>query len=624
MFIFVRISLTLFMRNLIFLFFLVGLLFSNNAIAQYENNDIGLSVRALAMDYISQNGGDFTAYNQYHTGMELTFLKKMSDNVYVGVPLKIGVVQSPEGIDGLNSTILSIDATGRYQFARPNAKVLPYVLAGVGYVYEPNGTSHIQIPAGIGFNFRIHDRAFVTWQSEYRYALEDDRNNLHHGLGFTYFLGPKDPPKMEKEKKEMEEKEELDSDGDGIIDELDLCPQEAGIEELDGCPDKDGDGIADYKDLCPDQAGTMEMKGCPDTDGDGVADNEDECPNMIGTIANNGCPDNDADNDGIPNDLDKCPTVAGPATNGGCPELDSDGDGVPDNIDNCPNTAGSKNTLGCPDQDGDGIPDSNDNCPTVKGSPLNNGCPDTTNNDRDGDGIPDSVDKCPDQAGLSLYNGCPDTDGDGIDDSEDACPNQPGPAVNKGCPGGNNQTNIPSNDIDTDGDGIMDSQDKCPNQPGLAVYGGCPDTDGDGIDDSRDRCPTAAGPVDTGGCPEVAASDRRILDIAMRSIQFETAKAEIKSESFVYLTQIGEIMDRYPDFNLSIEGHTDDQGPATENQVLSERRARACYNFLISSGVSRERMSYAGYGESRPIATNQTVSGRTLNRRVEFALIPKY
>ena len=82
-------------------------------------------------------------------------------------------------------------------------------------------------------------------------------------------------------------------------------------------------------------------------------------------------------------------------------------------------------------------------------------------------------------------------------------------------------------------------------------------------------------------------------------------------------------MNRYPDFNLSIEGHTDDQGSAIDNQQLSERRARACYNFLASSGVARERMSYAGFGESRPIATNQTISGRTLNRRVEFALIPR-
>ncbi len=633
------------MKKIILLIFLVGLLFNSDLSGQAKN-DIGLTVKALALDYISQNGGDFTAYNQYHTGLEIGLLKKINPNINVAVPIKIASIQSVDQIEGLHNGLLSIDGIVQYQFNRPDAKVYPYVMGGVGYVYERLGLSNIQIPVGIGFNFKIHDRAFVTWESQYRLALEEGRNNLNHGLGFTYFLGPKDPPKMDKEEEEKEmekEKNTLDSDMDGIIDELDLCPQEKGTEELDGCPDKDGDGIADYKDLCPDQAGAKEMKGCPDSDGDGVSDNIDECPNMVGSELNRGCPDNDADDDGIPNDLDKCPTQAGPATNGGCPETDSDGDGVPDSIDKCPNLSGTKNTIGCPDRDNDGIPDNNDNCPDIKGSPLNNGCPDVNDLDSDNDGIPNSIDRCPTQPGLALYNGCPDTDGDGIDDSNDGCPEKAGPASNSGCPIGtkptqqtstttpNNNTTISepvvttpiNNEVDTDGDGIIDSQDKCPTQPGLAVYGGCPDTDGDGIDDSRDRCPNAAGPVDTGGCPEIRASDRRVLDIAMRSLQFESAKAEIKSESFIYLTQLAEIMFRYPDFNLSIEGHTDNQGDAVENQILSEKRARACYNFLASSGVARERMSYVGYGESKPIATNQTLSGRILNRRVEFALVPK-
>ncbi len=599
--------------------------------AQVTSNDIGIMVKALAFDYISQNGGDFTAYNSYHTGMEIGLLKSLNENVMIGIPIKLAVVQSPDNLNSLHNALASIDGTVRYSFVRPDAKVMPYVFGGVGYVYESNGVSNLQIPAGIGFNFKIHDRAYITWQSEYRYALEDDRNNLHHGLGFTVFLGHKDPPKKEMEEKDIPmEKNELDSDMDGVIDELDLCPQEAGLEALDGCPDADGDGIADFKDLCPNSAGTMEMKGCPDTDGDGVNDNEDECPNMPGDVANNGCPNADTDSDGIPNDLDKCPTVAGPATNGGCPEVDGDGDGVPDNLDNCPDVPGSKNTLGCPDTDGDGVPDDRDNCPNLSGSPLNNGCP-NTNVDSDRDGVPDNIDNCPNQPGLSIYNGCPDTDGDGIEDSSDGCPRFAGPSNNNGCPLGqgpsNNNTNpqqptTSATNQDTDGDGVLDINDNCPRRPGLAVYGGCPDTDGDGIDDSRDQCPTAAGPVDTNGCPNVAASDRRILDIAMRSVQFQSSRAEIKSESFIYLTQIAEIMVRYPDFNLSIEGHTDDQGDATENQQLSEKRARACYNFLISSGVSRDRMTYRGYGESRPIASNQTLSGRTLNRRVEFALIP--
>ena len=607
------------MKKYILLAVLFCLFTIQTSYSQTTNRDIGITVKALALDYISQNGGEFSAFNDYHTGMEIGFLKGLTESVTLAVPLKIAVAQSPDDLENLHNVLLSIDGTLRYNFIRPGAKVEPYALGGVGYVYESNelGTSNVQLPVGIGFNFKIHDRAFVTWQSEYRFSLEDDRNNLHHGLGFTVFLGPKDQPKEEVEEEAEEEKEALDSDMDGIIDELDLCPQEPGLEELDGCPDDDGDGIANFKDLCPSQAGSLEMKGCPDSDGDGVSDNDDECPNLAGNVANNGCPNDDTDDDGIPNDLDRCPTVAGPATNGGCPEVDGDGDGVPDNLDKCPNVYGSKNTLGCPDSDEDGVPDNTDQCPNIKGSALNNGCP-NDNADSDNDGIPNNIDQCPDVFGPASNNGCP-------------TPTQPTQPTNTQ-PTTTQPTRpttptpvpvTPPVDVDTDGDGVLDRYDNCPRRPGLEIYGGCPDTDGDGIDDSRDNCPTAAGPVDTGGCPNVAASDRRILDIAMRSVQFQSARAEIKSESFVYLTQIAEIMKRYPDFDLSIEGHTDGQGDATTNQRLSETRARACYNFLISSGVDANRMTYVGYGESRPIATNQTVSGRTLNRRVEFALVPR-
>ena len=585
-----------------------------------KKNDIGLTVKALVMDYLSQNGGDFGAFQKYHSGIEFGVIKNLNGPINIAVPIKLGVVQDAV-IEGQHRRLIGIDALLQYKIAKDDSAIVPYLLAGGGYVYEDPGTSHLQIPFGIGFNFRLHDRAFVTFQSEYRYALEDDRNNLHHGLGITYFLGEKDPV-QDSIPMQKEEMDTMDSDGDGIADELDLCPQEAGPAEFDGCPDGDEDGVPDYKDACPEVFGAVAMRGCPDSDGDGVSDNEDECPNMAGSPENNGCPDNDADDDGIPNELDRCPTVAGPATNNGCPEVDGDGDGTPDNIDECPQVAGPKNTLGCPDRDEDGIRDSEDQCPNLPGSAVNNGCPDN-NQDTDGDGVPDVIDSCPDQPGLSLYSGCPDTDGDGIPDNLDNCPNTSGPATNNGCPEG--QTTDPSIQAnnDTDGDGVLDEDDLCPRRPGLAVYRGCPDTDGDGIDDSRDRCPTAAGPVDNEGCPTVEASDRRVLEIAMRSVQFEPGKAEIKEVSFNVLRQIASIVDRYPDFDLKIEGHTDNLGDETDNLALSQKRARACYNFLASSGVPRERMTYIGYGEDRPIATNETISGRTLNRRVEFALVPQ-
>ncbi len=126
-----------------------------------------------------------------------------------------------------------------------------------------------------------------------------------------------------------------------------------------------------------------------DSDGDGVADDVDRCPNVPGVMSNEGCP-LDTDGDGIPDVEDACPYVKGPRTNdprtNGCPQ-DRDGDGIPDAVDACPDVPGvathDPKTNGCPppvDQDHDGIPDAEDACPTIWGprhpDPKRNGCPD--------------------------------------------------------------------------------------------------------------------------------------------------------------------------------------------------------------------------------------------------------
>ncbi len=481
----------------------------------------GLSFKALFMDYQSQNGGDITKFNAYHHGFEMGYHMKLQDNVNLVIPFKMGVVSSHEEVDCLHKTIYGLDAQVQYQFYKPNAKVVPYIMGGIGGVSEKGGEFNLQAPVGFGLNFRIAPNAFVNWQSTYRYSFSVDRNNLHHGIGFVYLWDG-----MSKEEKKEMPIAHKDSDGDGIFDDVDLCPQAAGPQELNGCPDKDGDGIADFEDKCPEIKGTKALKGCPDSDGDGVADNDDECPNVAGLASNKGCP---------------------------------------------------KQTK---DRDGDGVNDDRDLCPDIPGSPTNAGCP---SDDKDNDGIKDNLDRCP---------------------------NDPGPAATKGCP-------------DSDGDGIPDYEDKCPNAAGPSIYGGCPDTDGDGIDDGRDRCPNSPGPVSSNGCPEISKEDRETLDIAMRAVQFDTGKSTLKWESNSVLNQIAEIMNRYPDYNLSISGHTDNTGSARANQQLSERRAKACYEYLISRNVSASRMNYAGYGESKPIANNSSLKGRALNRRTEFNLIPR-
>lgn len=144
--------------------------------------------------------------------------------------------------------------------------------------------------------------------------------------------------------------------------------------------DRDKDGVTDDLDACPDEAGPALTNGCPDTDGDGIADREDKCPGTPGVRAYGGCPVPDTDHDGVPDDQDKCPTVAGLARNLGCPLADSDNDGVVDEEDKCPQVAGLARYHGCPvpDTDGDGVNDEVDKCPTVKGTGANQGCPEIT------------------------------------------------------------------------------------------------------------------------------------------------------------------------------------------------------------------------------------------------------
>lgn len=147
--------------------------------------------------------------------------------------------------------------------------------------------------------------------------------------------------------------------------------------------DSDGDGVGDENDKCPNTPlGTpVDQFGCPsDIDNDGVADFEDECPNTPAGVAVDeyGCP-KDTDADGVPDYLDKCPytKIGIPVNNSGCP--DSDSDGVGDDMDKCPNTPPDVQVdmFGCPrDTDKDGVPDYLDRCPnTPKGVPVDKtGC----------------------------------------------------------------------------------------------------------------------------------------------------------------------------------------------------------------------------------------------------------
>lgn len=246
--------------------------------------------------------------------------------------------------------------------------------------------------------------------------------------------------------------------------------------------------------------------------------------------------------------------------------------------------------------------------------------------DRDADGYPDPEDGCPDDPedfdGYEDEDGCPDdqdTDGDGIRDSADRCVLEPedadGYLDTDGCP-------EPDNDLDA----IPDATDRCANDPedidGHQDVDGCPDrdNDADGLEDVNDRCPNEPGPRDENGCPRVY-QDVEVTREAIRihqKIHFEFDRAVIRPVSYPILNTVAQVLRDYPDIEIEIQGHTDSRGRDDYNMRLSQQRAEAVRQYLIEQGISASRLTARGYGEERPIDTNQTSAGRAANRRVEF------
>ncbi len=170
--------------------------------------------------------------------------------------------------------------------------------------------------------------------------------------------------------------------------------------------DRDGDGVADDADTCPDQAGWASAGGCPDAEGEMVADG------AVGV-------EPPAVEPGLPDDEAEPATEGGGGPAGSEEGEDADGDGVPDSDDSCPGAPGVPEMEGCPDVDGDGVPDYRDLCPDEAGTTDALGCPETGAGDRDGDGVPDDVDLCPEEAGAPEGLGCPSAPEDAAD-AEDA------------------------------------------------------------------------------------------------------------------------------------------------------------------------------------------------------------
>jgi outer membrane protein OmpA-like peptidoglycan-associated protein len=185
---------------------------------------------------------------------------------------------------------------------------------------------------------------------------------------------------------------------------------------------------------------------------------------------------------------------------------------------------------------------------------------------------------------------------------------------------------IPAAVKDGDGDSITDQLDKCPNTPwGSEVdETGCSkepvitrpivkkadalDADNDGVLDPLDKCPHT---------PQTAAVDEKGC-WATHDILFGFDSSEIEPQYHPALEVIIAVLKKNPGLTVEIQGNTDNLGPESYNQMLSEKRALAVKAYMVTKGIESERLKAVGLGATRNVASNENDTGRALNRRIEF------
>jgi len=361
------------MKHLNKLLLAVMMVFAMSSQAQNSNNPWALSFGVNAVDTRASAGGgnnwlDSHVSQAFLVGQNWNILPSVSylsleraigNNFSVGLKGSINkmdkfVVFDPSNPDHNSAGYVTtnpgdlmyygVELSAKYSFMSliGSKTIDPSLSLGGGYTWLGDN-SFGSVNPGAGLTFWFTENVGLQLATVYKVSqlLGQDRSeagdiyapkapsHFQHSLGITFQFGGKD------------------TDGDGIYDKDDACPEVAGLKQFNGCPDTDGDGIIDGSDACPTEFGLAALNGCPDKDGDGIADKDDACPDTAGLAAFKGCPDTDGD--GLADKDDKCPTVAGPKSNGGCPVLDADKDGVPDLEDDCPIVAGPASNKGCPE-----------------------------------------------------------------------------------------------------------------------------------------------------------------------------------------------------------------------------------------------------------------------------------
>jgi len=183
--------------------------------------------------------------------------------------------------------------------------------------------------------------------------------------------------------------------------------------------------------------------------------------------------------------------------------------------------------------------------------------------------------------------------------------------------------------VDSDGDGLPDARDACPSTP-ASTADGCPppapvapvvqtDSDNDGVYDSQDECSgTLEGlKVDARGC----AVETVEQSVVLKGVTFLPASATLTPEAKEVLDGAAAALSGQESLKVQLGGHTDAQGKDAANLALSQRRADSVRKYLMGKGIAADRLTAVGYGETQPIADNNTPAGRKENRRVELKIV---
>lgn len=274
------------------IFFVSLLAMALTGYGQVKPSIIGFS--ANAVDFIGSNSQS----GKYDPGFSIMYWKGINRKMDFSIRYNGLFSEYSKVPDGTSEYINEFEASLHARPINDDHLFSPFLSAGIGVGNYGNRWA-TYTPLGGGLQLNMAGEGYIFLQANYRISLQSKNldNNMFYSLGFTSPLGsPREKPvvKALPPPPVVEVVEVKDTDGDGIPDKDDKCPNQRGIAKYNGCPipDSDGDGINDEEDKCPQVAGVAKYQGCPipDRDGDGVNDEEDKCPDIAGEASNHGCP----------------------------------------------------------------------------------------------------------------------------------------------------------------------------------------------------------------------------------------------------------------------------------------------------------------------------------------------